>query len=33
MSGKPADMASWRLDDDRQNYSPEAIEIRDSALA
>ncbi len=33
MSGKPADMASWRLSDDRQNYSPEAIEIRNSALA
>ena len=33
MSGKPADMASWRLNDDRQNYSPEGIEIRNSALA
>ena len=33
MSGKPADMASWRLSDDRQKYSPEAIEIRNSALA
>ena len=32
MSGKPADMASWRLHDDRQNYSREAIEIRDRAL-
>jgi proteasome lid subunit RPN8/RPN11 len=33
MAGKPADMTSWRLNDDRQNYSPEAIEIRKSALA
>jgi len=33
MSGKPADMTSWRLNHDRQNYSPENIEIRNSALA
>ena len=33
MAGKPADMTSWRLNDDRQNYSPEGIEIRNSALA
>ena len=28
MSGEPADMTSWRLNDDRQDYSPERIEIR-----
>jgi proteasome lid subunit RPN8/RPN11 len=33
MAGKPADMTSWRLNDDRENYSPEAIEIRKGALA
>jgi proteasome lid subunit RPN8/RPN11 len=33
MAGEPADMTSWRLNDDRQNYSPEAIEIRKSVLA
>jgi len=33
MAGKAADMTSWRLNDDRQNYSPEGIEIRNSALA
>jgi len=33
MAGKPADMTSWRLNDDRQNYSPEGIEIRKGALA
>jgi len=33
MAGKPADMTSWRLNDDRQNYSPEDIEIRKGALA
>ena len=33
MNGKPADMTSWRLNDDRQNYSAEGIEIRNSALA
>jgi len=31
MDGKPADMTSWRLNDDRQDYSPERIEIRDRA--
>jgi proteasome lid subunit RPN8/RPN11 len=33
MAGKPADMTSWRLNDDRQNYSAEDIEIRNSTLA
>jgi len=33
MSGKPAEMTSWRLNDDRQDYSPENIEIRNRALA
>jgi proteasome lid subunit RPN8/RPN11 len=33
MGGAPAEMTSWRLHDDRQNYSPEAIEIRKGALA
>jgi proteasome lid subunit RPN8/RPN11 len=33
MAGKPDDMTSWRLNDDRRNYSPEGIEIRNSALA
>ena len=33
MAGKPADMTSWRLNDDRQNYSSEGIEIRKGALA
>src|SRR5258708_21576236 len=27
MSGKPAEMTSWRLNDDRLAYSPEKIEI------
>ena len=31
MSGKPADMTSWRLNDDRQDYSPERIEISNRA--
>src|SRR5262245_39852488 len=31
MSGKPADMTSWRLNDDRQDYTPERIEIRNRA--
>jgi proteasome lid subunit RPN8/RPN11 len=31
MSGKPREMTSWRLNDDRQDYSPEHIEIRNSA--
>jgi proteasome lid subunit RPN8/RPN11 len=33
MAGTPTDMTSWRLNDDRQNYSPEDIEIRKGALA
>jgi len=33
MAGNPADMTSWRLNDDRVNYSPEGIEIRKGALA
>jgi proteasome lid subunit RPN8/RPN11 len=33
MAGKPADMTSWRLNDDRLNYSPEGVEIRKGALA
>jgi proteasome lid subunit RPN8/RPN11 len=33
MAGKPADMTSWRLNDDRLNYSPEGIEIGKGALA
>jgi len=33
MSGAPAEMTSWRLDDDRQDYSAERIEIRNSAGA
>ena len=33
MNGEPGDMTSWRLNDDRQNYSAEGIEIRNSALA
>ena len=28
MSGAPAEMTSWRLNDDRQDYTPERIEIR-----
>jgi len=31
MSGEPADMTSWRLNDDRQDYSRERIEIRNRA--
>lgn len=31
MSGTPAEMTSWRLNDDRQDYSPERIEIRNRA--
>jgi proteasome lid subunit RPN8/RPN11 len=27
MSGQPAEMTSWRLNDDRQDYSPEAIDV------
>ena len=33
MSGAPAEMTSWRLNDDREDYSPEHIEIRNRALA
>ena len=33
MSGAPAEMTSWRLHDDREDYSPENIEIRNRALA
>jgi len=33
MSGAPAEMTSWRLNDDRQDYSAENIEIRNSAGA
>jgi proteasome lid subunit RPN8/RPN11 len=28
MGGTPAEMTSWRLNDDRQDYSPERIEIQ-----
>jgi len=31
MAGAPAEMTSWRLNDDRQDYSPERIEIRNRA--
>lgn len=31
MAGLPAEMTSWRLNDDRQDYSPEAIQIGSSA--
>ena len=30
-NGAPQDMTSWRLNDDRQAFSPEGIEIRHSA--
>jgi proteasome lid subunit RPN8/RPN11 len=33
MSGAPEEMTSWRLNDDRQDYSAERIEIRNSAGA
>jgi proteasome lid subunit RPN8/RPN11 len=33
MSGAPAEMKSWRLNDDRQDYTPESIEIRNRAKA
>jgi proteasome lid subunit RPN8/RPN11 len=33
MSGTPAEMTSWRLNDDRQEYSPENIEIHNRAMA
>jgi len=31
MAGQPAEMTSWRLNDDRQDYSPEPIQIGSSA--
>jgi len=31
-SGKPAEMTSWRLSDDRSDYASEEIAIRDHAL-
>jgi proteasome lid subunit RPN8/RPN11 len=31
VNGSPQDMASWRLNDDRQAFSPEVIEIRHRA--
>ena len=31
VEGKPKDMTSWRLDDDREKFSPEGIEIKQSA--
>lgn len=33
MGGQPAEMTSWRLNDDRQDYSREAIEIGNRATA
>jgi proteasome lid subunit RPN8/RPN11 len=33
MDGAPAEMTSWRLNDDRLAYSPESILIRNRALA
>jgi proteasome lid subunit RPN8/RPN11 len=30
-NGAPQDMTSWRLNDDRQEFSPEGIEIRHRA--
>ncbi len=33
MSGALAEMTSWRLNDDRQEYSAESIEIRNRAMA
>jgi proteasome lid subunit RPN8/RPN11 len=33
MGGKPAEMTSWRLNDDREDYSPERIAIRNNAVA
>jgi proteasome lid subunit RPN8/RPN11 len=32
-NGKPQDITSWRLVDDRSKFSPEALEIRESAKA
>ena len=31
MGGKPAEMTSWRLNDDRQAYTPERIQVRNRA--
>jgi proteasome lid subunit RPN8/RPN11 len=31
LNGAPQDMTSWRLNDDRQEFSPEGIEIRHRA--
>ena len=31
VGGNPAEITSWRLNDDRQDYSPERIEIRNRA--
>ncbi len=31
-NGSPQDMTSWRLNDDRQEFSPEGIEIRHRAV-
>ena len=33
MSAVPAEMTSWRLNDDRLNYTAEKIEIRNTASA
>jgi len=33
MSGAPAEMTSWRLNDDRRDYSPECIEIGNPAAS
>ncbi len=33
MRGQPADMTSWRLNDDREDYTPERIEVRNHAGA
>ena len=31
MGGKPAEMTSWRLNDDRQDYTSERIQVRNRA--
>jgi len=31
MGGAPREMTSWRLNDDRQDYAPERIEIQNGA--
>jgi proteasome lid subunit RPN8/RPN11 len=33
ISGEPAEMTSWRLNDDRLDYTPEKIEVRNRARA